>query len=175
MNVLRFVDKILLAIERSLVVLLLSTMVLLSFLQVVLRNYFSTGILWADPFLRHLVLWVGFLGASLATQREKHINIDLITRFVGPKPTNVIRIVTYLFAAIVCFLLARAGLTFLNNEMQTGSSLFDIGNAEIPTWWFELIIPIGFSLIMFRFILRAIERIAAPPSAEGRPPEEISA
>jgi len=170
MTVLRLVDKILLTIERSLVVTLLGTMVLLSFLQVVLRNYFSTGILWADPFLRHLVLWVGFLGASLATQQEKHINIDLVTRFLGPKPTNVIRIVTYLFAAVVCFLLARAGLTFLGNEMETASSLFHIGNTEFSTWWFELIIPIGFFLMMFRFILRALEHITNPPSADPRHP-----
>jgi C4-dicarboxylate transporter DctQ subunit len=175
MKILRTLNSGFLALERSLVVLMLSTMVLLAFTQVILRNYFSTGILWADPFLRHLVLWVGFLGASLASQQEKHINIDLITRFVSEKKANLIRIVSNLFAASVCYLLADAGWTFLTNEMPSQTVLFRIGEKEFLVWWFQIIIPIGFGLMMFRFTLRALERMlgaihpSTPHSAKPTP------
>ena len=161
MKALRFLSSSLLYVERVLIVSLLGIMVLLAFLQVILRNYFSTGILWADPFLRHLVLWIGFLGASLATQQEKHINIDLITRFTSPRVTNVIRIITNLFAGIVCYILASAGLTFLKSEITAGGSLFSIGETVFHAWWFQVIIPVGFALMALRFFIRTLEHIIA--------------
>jgi TRAP-type C4-dicarboxylate transport system permease small subunit len=159
MKILRTLNAGVLFVERSLVVTLVVIMVLLAFVQVVLRNYFSMGILWADPLLRHMVLWVGFLGASLATHREKHISIDLITRFVSVRATNLIRILTNLFACIISFVLARAGWTFLKAEMESQTTLLTIGTAELPAWWFQLIIPVGFGLISFRFFLRILEHI----------------
>ena len=71
--------------ETALLVLVLGFMVVFAFLQVVLRNIFDEGILWGDILLRHLVLWVGFIGASLATREQKHINIDLFSRWLPEK------------------------------------------------------------------------------------------
>jgi len=144
-------------IERITVVSLLAGMIVLAFTQVILRNFFSSGFLWADPFLRHIVLWIGFLGGSLATQQEKHINLDIVTRFVSPRYKHIIRIATNLFAATVTFMLAGAGLTFLKNEIETAETLITIGSMDFPAWWFQLIIPIGFGLMTFRFIIRSIE------------------
>jgi TRAP-type C4-dicarboxylate transport system permease small subunit len=144
-------------IERSLLVLMLAVITLLAFLQVILRNVFSEGILWADPLLRHMVLWMGFLGASLATQKEKHITIDLMTRFFRPPLTHLIRIATNLFASGVCWFLSQAGWTFLQNERDSGDILFTIGSYNFPAWWFQIIIPIGFGLMTFRFLIAAIE------------------
>ncbi len=156
--------------ERTLIVVLLGTMVILAFLQVILRNFFSAGILWAEPFLRHLVLWIGFLGASLATQQEKHINIDILTRLAPPKVVNAIHILTNLFAAVVCAVLANAGWTFLLSEQESGDSLFTIGSTEMPAWWFQSIIPIGFGLMSFRFLIRTIEHIVDSFNPASRTP-----
>lgn len=170
MKFIRTISSSLLWVERSLVVLLLTVMVLLAFLQVILRNVFAEGILWADPLLRHMVLWVGFLGASLATQREKHINIDLITRFLSPKKKNFIRIGTHLFASAVCWFLAKSGWTFLQLAIESEDVLLTIGEVSYPSWWFQAIIPIGFGLMALRFLIAALERTmeAVRPSAAPR-------
>ena len=84
-KILQKIDRGLYLFENSLLILILSVMVFMAFLQVVLRNLFHSGILWGDIFLRHLVLWVGFIGASLATRSERHINIDILTRLMSPK------------------------------------------------------------------------------------------
>ena len=52
----------------------------LAFLQIFLRNVFTTGLAWGDLVLRNLVLWIGFIGATLATREGKHINIDILSR-----------------------------------------------------------------------------------------------
>jgi TRAP-type C4-dicarboxylate transport system permease small subunit len=131
-------------------------MVVLAFLQVVLRNFFFGGFVWGDTLLRHLVLWLGFLGASIAVEREKHISIDIIGRMVPAKIRTSIRVITNIFATIISFFLAKAGLTFLQSEKETADILMTISGKELPTWWFEIIIPVGFGLISFHFFLKTI-------------------
>jgi TRAP-type C4-dicarboxylate transport system permease small subunit len=168
MKFLQAVSRALNVLERSLIVLLLGIMVVLAFCQVILRNFFASGLLWGDPFLRQMVLWIGFLGASLATQQEKHINIDLLTRFASPKTVNIVHIATNLFAGLVCYYLMSAGLTFLWSEMEGHEALFSIGEMEFTAWWFQTIIPAGFGLMSFRFFIRAIEHIMEAIHQSGR-------
>lgn len=141
--------------ETGLIILILGIMVLLSFLQVLMRNFFDTGILWGDIFLRHLVLWVGFIGASLATREEKHINIDLLTRLIPKRTIPIARIVIDITSVIVCLVLAKAGWEFVSMEIEANTTLFQ----NVPSWYFEIIIPAGFALIALRFIFKIIEQI----------------
>ncbi|MEO2043622.1 MAG: TRAP transporter small permease, partial [Nitrospinaceae bacterium] len=61
MRILNQVDQFLEKIEGYLIVSILSLMILLSFGQMVLRNFFNMGIIWGDTLLRQWVLWLGFL------------------------------------------------------------------------------------------------------------------
>ena len=155
-RILKNIDHWIAKFETVILVAVLSMMVILAFLQVVLRNLFDEGILWGDTFLRHLVLWVGFLGASLATREKKHINIDLFTRFFKGKIKSLILAITNLFAAIVCWYLTSAAWTFVMDEKSFNTILFN----DIPAWYFQIIIPIGFLLMTFRFLIIFIEHIA---------------
>ena len=141
-------------------------MILIAFLQVILRNFFSTSILWGDLFLRHLVLWVGFLGAALATKESKHINIDALSRILSPTLKKIAGFITNLFAAIVCFFLTKASFTFIGYEKESQSILFE----NIPTWIFQTIIVFGFGIIMFRFLIHAIENLLVLKSTSQEEP-----
>jgi TRAP-type C4-dicarboxylate transport system permease small subunit len=130
-------------------------MVLLAFVQVVLRNLLDQGILWADILLRNLVLWVGFIGASLATREEKHISIDLLTRILPGKWKNFARFFMNIFALLICLLLAEAGWTFVMDEKLYGTKIF----GEVPAWYFQIIIPLGFLLMAFRFCIISLQHM----------------
>jgi TRAP-type C4-dicarboxylate transport system permease small subunit len=142
--------------ETITLVSVLGIMVIFAFLQVVLRNIFHEGILWGDIFLRHLVLWVGFLGASLATREQKHINIDIFSRFVSDKGKSIIRFITNLFSVFICYLLADASWTFVQDEQLMGTVIF----ADVPVWYFQIIIPIGFFVMSFRFLVLSLDNIS---------------
>lgn len=150
MKILFRLDTALTRIEGALLVAFISVMVVLSFVQVVLRNAFSESLLWGDILLRHLVLWIGFLGAALATSKERHINIDALTRFLTPRLKIAANIVTNLFAATVCYFLLRASVTFLNNELSEGSTIY----GQIPSVYSQIVIPFGFGLIIVHFLIR---------------------
>jgi C4-dicarboxylate transporter DctQ subunit len=149
------IDISLARFENVLIVVTLSLMVILSFLQVLLRNFFNTGILWGDIFLRHLVLWVGFVGASLATREKRHIHIDILSRFVPKKWMTLIQTLIDVVSILICIVLAKASYVFLSFEIEANTILFE----NIPAWYFQIILPIGFALIAFRFLLKILERL----------------
>jgi len=144
------IDTIFSYVESVILVITLGSMILIAFLQVILRNIFSSGILWGDILLRHLVLWVGFLGASLATKENNHISIDALSRMLNPVWFRRVRIFTNLFSAIICALLVRAAFVFIRDERAAGTTLF----LGIPTWIFMIILLTGFISVSIRFLLK---------------------
>lgn len=152
MKLLQRIDDVLGRGEGALLIALLSVMVVLSFVQVVLRNLFSESLLWGEIVLRHMVLWIGFLGAARATGEGRHISVDAFTRFLSPRMKTVARVLTNSFAVVVCYFLLSASLKFLADEVEAGNTL----HGDVPSWYSQIIIPIGFTLIIIHFVLRIV-------------------
>jgi len=165
MNLLRSFDRWLAKAETVVLVVFLGSMVLLAFLQVVLRNVFGTGMIWADTLVRHLLLWAGFFGGSIAAFEGRHISIDALTKYLPQRWKHIAAIVTNLFGAVVCVFLAQAGLTFVTSEAETGGE-FLFG---LPGYVGMVIIPIGYFLLMVHFALKTVESAAGAihPEPEG--------
>jgi TRAP-type C4-dicarboxylate transport system permease small subunit len=152
MKLVQRLDAFLNTAEKSLLVLFLGVMVLLAFLQVVLRNVFAEGILWADILLRHLVLWIGFIGAALATSSERHISIDVFARLLSPRVKSLVRSVTNLFAIIICYAMMEASVQFIAFEIEDKSTVY----GAIPAVYAQIIIPAGYGLLAIHFLFRFI-------------------
>lgn len=166
MKVLRSLTRLLVRIETALLVLFLSAMVLLAFAQVVLRNLFDASFLWGDPLVRHLVLWVGFMGAAVAAREGRHISIDALTKFLPVRIIALVKVVTSLFAAAVCWFLARAAWVYLAQEADVGTTT----SMPIPVSTALAIMPAGYALLVLHFVLAAVEHgveAARSPQAEG--------
>ena len=167
MKVLRDLDRLLMKLEGWLIVLFLSTMVSLTFFQVILRGLYTHAQLhwantllghldWAEPLVRLLVLWITFIGASLLTGDNKHIKIDLMSALLPPKWVGYRELILAFFAAFISALLVKASIDYVSIEMEFGGSLF----VQLPGWVGQLILPIGFAMITFRFLLKCVEQIA---------------
>jgi len=155
MKYINWCNNLVAKIETVFLITILLTMILLAFLQVILRNFFSTSIFWGDTFLRHLVLWIGFLGASLATKEKRHINIDILSRFLSSSQKRISGFLINWYSYVGCFFLMEAAFKFIKFEKESGSTLF----GEIPVWIFQIIIVVGFGLMMLRFLLHAIDNL----------------
>ena len=140
-------DKFISRVERFVLATLLSLMILVAFLQIVLRNFFTTGMSWGDSLVRYLVLWVGFIGAALAAREGKHITIDVFSRWVPGLGTAIARLITHLFSTIICTILAYAAIKFIRNEAQMGN----VTLLGFPIWIIQIILPIAFALMALRF------------------------
>jgi len=143
----RLFCRILQRTEEAVLVLLVGVMVVLSIAQIGLRNFFSVTLPWSDPLIRHLVLWSGFIGASIAVREDRQIRIDALLRFCSPSCRLLLHSFTALFSAAVCFALAWISVRFLQDERAVASrTIFDL-----PTWSLQLIFPLTFALMALRF------------------------
>jgi C4-dicarboxylate transporter, DctM subunit len=143
-------DKKLAGVEQILVAILLSAMIAVAFLQIVLRNFFATGIDWGDPLVRYLVVWVGFIGAAIATREGKHITIDVVSRWITGRGNRYIPVASHFSSALICGILTFAAIKFIRLETQIGGSVF----LKLPVWVPELIIPAAFGLMTVRYAMR---------------------
>ena len=136
-------------LEDALLVLLLSVMILLASTQILLRNLFELGFVWADPLLRVMVLWLGLLGATVATRGNKHIRIDLTARIFKRNTHRLIQFLVEQFSAWVCLIIAWHGANWIHLDYVDGVT----GFAGVPAWVLEIIIPISFALIGVRYFI----------------------
>ena len=128
-------------IEDSILIGVLLSMLLMAVLQIFLRNFFSSGIIWGDALVRILVLWVGLLGAMVATRNNNHINIDIISRFLPGRIKIFSQLMVEMFAAFVCGVMTWFSYNFVQMEMEYEINAF----ANVPAWICEAIIPIALS------------------------------
>ena len=137
------------AIEDGLLVVILSSMIILAVSQIVSRNLFGEGVVWIDPLLRTLVLWIGLMGAVVATRFDHHIRIDVFIKYFPGYTVKTIQRIVYLFTLSVCLLIAWHAARFVYSEYEYGTVAF----SGIPAWVTALIIPLSFTLIAIRYAL----------------------
>lgn len=142
-------------IEDAVLVLLLTGMILLAFLQIALRNLADLSFTWGDPMLRILVLWLALAGAIAATRDNNHIRIDLLSHLVPKKLWSIFNFLTDLVSASVCGLIAWHAFRFVRFEQQDGTVAF----SGIPVWTLELILPVGFGIMAARFLFSSLTAV----------------
>lgn len=145
--IVRKTGKILQGLEEGFLCLLLLTMIVLAVVQIVLRSFFSAGLLWADPFLRYLVLWSGLFGAALATKKSKHIALDIVSFLVPLEMQPWLKCFLDFFSFLVAVVLTYAAIVFVRNEAEWGGSVL----LAVPSWCWNLVFPLAFALIALRF------------------------
>jgi TRAP-type C4-dicarboxylate transport system permease small subunit len=141
--------RVVAAVEDGLLIVLLAGMILLAASQIVVRNVMGGGLLWADPALRVMVLWVGMIGAMVATRSDKQISVDLVSRFVPGRGKAAVRVVTDLFTAAVSGFVAWNAWRLMLDDRAAGTKLF----ASVPLWVCESILPLAFAIIAVRYLV----------------------
>ena len=142
-------------VEDSILIGVLLSMLLMAVLQIFLRNFFSSGIIWGDAMVRVLVLWVGLLGAMVATRNNNHINIDIISRFLPANIKNISQLIVEIFATFVCAVMTWLSCKFVLMEMEYEVNAF----ASVPAWVCEIIIPVAFAVICLRYCILSTSRL----------------
>jgi TRAP-type C4-dicarboxylate transport system permease small subunit len=175
MKALNWLDQALARFEGWLIVLFLWQMVGFTFLQVLLRGLYTHGHLgwannlmghleWSEPMVRLFVLWLTFLGASLVTRENKHIKIDLFTAVLPLHWLRIRDLILAVASVLIAAIMFKVCLDYTRLEKEFGSTLF----LNLPAWIGQLILPIGFASIMFRFGLKVVTQIRELATGSGQ-------
>ena len=165
MKILHLINRALARLEGWLIVFFLSLMVFFTFLQIMLRALYTHAhwslantmlgmVDWTEPLVRLLVLWITFFGASLLTREQKHIRIDIVPALFAGKRINFRDLLINLIGAVISAIMFKTSLNYIQLEMGFGSTLF----LGLPSWIGQIILPLGFALICFRFSINCLEQ-----------------
>ena len=145
-------QRIYFAAETGALVVLLLTALGIAAAQIILRNFFGTGLVWAEPALRAIVLWLGCFGAIAACRGEKHIKIDFLLQKLSARARHIANATVSFLVMCICVLLAYHTARFVHIDFIYGIKA-PIG---VPAWMVEIIIPFTFIVVALRFLFSSI-------------------
>lgn len=104
--------------------------VVIVFLNVVMRYIFNTGLTWSDEVSVNLFVWFIFLGGILAAIEKMHLKVDIFTNLFNQKNQKIFTIVANIFVLLAMGILLVGGIA------QVEVSNNNIGSATgIPFSW----------------------------------------
>ena len=105
----RFVHEL----EETFIALILGAMTIITFINVVLRYGFNTGLIWGLEMVTFLFAWLVLFGVSYAFKTTANLGVDAITNLFSPS----IRRALALFAGVICI---AYGFLLLKGAWDTG-------------------------------------------------------
>jgi len=141
------IEKIMNRLEEGAIVLLLAAMTLLTFLQVVLRYIFNSGIVWALEATTYMFAWLVLVGMSYGVKVGFHIGIDAVVKLLPPRGRHVVGLMAGALCLLYGALLLYGGYTYIDTMYILGVNAEDI---PLPRWLLSVILPVGFALLTWR-------------------------
>ncbi len=144
-------EKLGTSVERGLLAFLLLAMVLLPAVSTVSRRLTGRELAGSSVLAQHITLWVGFLGALVATASGHHLALSTVGVLPAGWPRRAATFFGQAISAVACALLAWASVRLVRAEWS-GYGLVTFG---IRVAWSQLVMPAGFALMALRFAWRA--------------------
>jgi TRAP-type C4-dicarboxylate transport system permease small subunit len=147
---------------------LAATAVSIAVVQAFVR-LFPEGIVWAPAVGLCLLLWVGLMGASMATYKSRHLALEMGEKLWPEKARPAMRAVSKLVTA--SFTLFLAGLGLASTYGHYGSWMEDplsaiIPSAELPKWLVFSVVPFAFGVMTVRLVGYATGFLPTPEQGE---------
>jgi len=130
-------------------------------------NYFPDGYSWSKELSLIMLLWVGFLGASVCAHEGKHIQVGALKQVVPPSMSRWVEALGFLVTAGFCFFMAWLGYDYAR-EAITLEGRFEQTN--IPDWVATIAVPAAFAMTTIRYVAAAVSAVLG--GSYGAAPEE---
>lgn len=152
MKVLKFIDE---QFEKWFLIASLIVMVLVTFMQIVLR-WFNAATVWAEEFSRYVMLYQVWVGASYAVHEDAHIRITaLIGKLSSGRRRGMDLVVLTLWLLFALWLTVE-GCVLVGKIAAMGQ----VSSAmRIPMTIPYASVPIGGALMTIRLVQKIVERL----------------
>jgi len=170
------------AFEEGFVSVLLITMTLLVFAEVIFRFIFNTGFLWMEEVTLTLGAWFVLFGMSYGVKVGGHIGVDAFVKKLPPHAKKLSAIIAIIVCLAYCCMFLYGGAIYISKMYSVGITMEDVHvpqaivnllNEEtawdtykidledplMPLWVSQSIIILGFALLFIRFFQLLIKVI----------------
>jgi TRAP-type C4-dicarboxylate transport system permease small subunit len=164
-------DRVIVTVNRWIVIAMMAVMVVLVFMNVVSRYIFNHSIIWAEEVSQYLMVWVAFLGAGLALRQGRHVAVEMLQDRLPPTARRMTRHLVALLLIVFMGILTVLGFRFAHFAWDQETPVLNIPQG-IP----YLAVPIGALLLVIHlfFLYRAYidRRYDTPENLEAEIDEE---
>ena len=155
MTAMQKIDNFLAEIEKFLIVMLFAALVLMVFLNILLRNFFHISFHTILDTAPAFVVWLALLGAALGLKYQRHIKLELVLRHCARGTRRAAGAAAGFFGALVMGILFFASLEFVQNEV----AIFGARG------WLSIIFPVFFAIACFRYVMSVFGALNMLPLA----------
>jgi TRAP-type transport system small permease protein len=143
-------NKRLLRAEKFLLGLSLALMILLLSSGVFFRYVLNDPIVWSESIAKLLIVWMTFLGASIAFYDGSHIKVDSLIDYLSDKYRNIIRSFVEILTVLTISYMAYLGFLYFEGTVSSVSPILGISMG-----FFSFGMPLLFVFSVFHILVRA--------------------
>ncbi len=136
-------------LEEGVLATLLALMTILTFVQVVIRYVFNSGIVWSLEATTYLFAALVLFGMSYGVRTQTHIAVDLVIRRLPERAEKIVKLAAIAACLAYALLMLYGSAVFVDRLMVLGNHARDI---PLPKWLLTITMPLGFTLLAFRFL-----------------------
>ncbi|MEE4352499.1 MAG: TRAP transporter small permease [Desulfatiglans sp.] len=142
-------------------VLFLTAMAVIVFLEVLFRYLFLLPLFWTEELARYCLVWASLLGASVALKRGEHIAVSLLVERLPKRVERAVVQAARLSVALILVVILWGGITLVSvTSLQTSPAL------RIPMAVPYLALPINSGIMLLHIIVALMHPSDEPPGGE---------
>lgn len=145
--------QILNRVEEGVIALLLGIMTLVTFLQVVVRYVFHSGLIWAVELTTYAWIWLVVFGMSYGVKAGLHIGVDIYVRKLSPRKRRFVGLVAALLCVLYAVIVFVGAWHYFVSVYTLGIFADDL---PIERWKLLIILPVGFGMLFWRLTQAAV-------------------
>ena len=145
--------KVLDYIENTILFLCMTTMLVIAFLNVLVRNFTTFSFAFTEELLGPLFILATLVGAAAVARRGGHLGVSVLTDRLSEDKRRYAILLTAVISIVFCVLILYHGYTMALNQFQRGMMTPAM---RWPQWVFGSFVPIGGFFMALEFFNYAL-------------------
>ena len=163
--------------EEGFIAFLLAAMTLVTFVYVILNNFYTLfynlgdrlggnetllaigdfildlaqAMTWSNALTKALFAWLIFFGLAYGVRTAGHIGVDALVKLASKPVQRIIGLIAVLCCLGYSGLIAVASFDWVKTLFIAGIGAEDLGHFGVQQWMIGLIVPFGYAMVFIRF------------------------
>ncbi|MBW2306075.1 MAG: TRAP transporter small permease [Deltaproteobacteria bacterium] len=151
--------------QEYLAAFIMFSLVVVVFIQVMMRYVVRASLPWTEEMARYLFVWLIFIGTSVCVKRQAHLGIDILVIHLPPKIQRHLSTFTLVLSLVFSIVVVQKGYELLTRSGEQISPML-----HLPMSYVYIIIPASYliiCLVLLRHIYGSV-RAKSPRPEERR-------
>ena len=156
----RKIGKIFNKFEENALIISLAVMVIVIFMQVVMRYIFNNSLSWSEEFARYLFVWFSWMGVSAGLKDGEHLKVELLSMSLLKrgliKSNEIVAIIVSLIWLATTLIVTYYGFEVVAAQMDMNVLTPAM---RLPVWIAYLSIPACSAVVGIRLIAKIADSV----------------